>query len=440
MLQLCRLTKSERIIRFLVLYRGSYEVNMGTVDSEALFDSRMTVFKLSAQEQADVRAHGWTTHAGFAFSSSYTPNQIDDAPFVNAVLIPVLGAENHPSAHKLRRLLFESFTMAVQDLRVSMDRTSDSTPRRIPQPERAARFAKLQAKLVGLKLEDLLEPSHRLTDLAMQIHEDDAVRYVQWSECTSRNQEVQGEKKDKEVETKTWRPDSSGIVRESQAQSFQQADVASDYKFRQALARRGLAFVIANIMDYDVHEQLADHLTSAFVREPLQGYSKVSILQIEQADRHCFGRMANLTRMGIRQKPDGTYPLHDALSKTMASTEFNMLLMPDRAATSLKREREDQVTKAKPKAKSEAKTKTGGVPPPPKAPSRRQESKGRGKGKGVPDELKDLARNRPDGAPLCFGYNLGTCAKCEPGARCSRGWHQCMKPGCTANHPQNAHV
>ena len=155
--------------------------NMGTIDSEALFDSRMTLFKLSDQEQADVRAKGWTTRASFAFSSSYSPNQIDDAPFVNAVLIPILGAADHPSAHKLRRLLFESFTMSVQDLRVSMGRTSDSTPRRIPQPERAARFAKLQTKLSGLKLEDLLEPSHRLTDLAMQIHEDDAIRYVQWA-------------------------------------------------------------------------------------------------------------------------------------------------------------------------------------------------------------------------------------------------------------------
>ena len=94
----------------------------------------MTAFGIEQALQTRIRAAGWTTYAGYDFSTSYTPGQSDDAAFVTGVLIPILGAADHPAANKLRRLLFEAYTLAVQDLRSNMDRTADTGPRKVPQP------------------------------------------------------------------------------------------------------------------------------------------------------------------------------------------------------------------------------------------------------------------------------------------------------------------
>ena len=70
---------------------------------------------------------------------------------------------------------------------------------------------------------------------------------------------------------------------------------------------------------------------------------------------------------------------------------------------------------------------------------------GRGKGKRkssfvkLPPALVGMEAAGPDGSPRCFGYNLGTCKDAKPGAKCNRGWHVCMRPGCRKPHPQSEH-
>ena len=36
---------------------------------------------------------------------------------------------------------------------------------------------------------------------------------------------------------------------------------------------------------------------------------------------------------------------------------------------------------------------------------------------------------------LCFGFNLGNCTGAAPGEECQKGFHLCMKPGCSKPHP-----
>ena len=109
----------------------NFVVQMSTIDSEAVFDARMQVVGLAALDQTRIRALGWTTHSTFAYSSSFTPGQQDEAPFIAAVVVPVLGDAGHVNAAKLRRLLFESYTLSVQDLRSQLERTADDPPRKI---------------------------------------------------------------------------------------------------------------------------------------------------------------------------------------------------------------------------------------------------------------------------------------------------------------------
>jgi hypothetical protein len=419
-----------------------------TVDSEAVFDGRMTDIGLSAAEQAQIRLLGWTTHAKFAFSSSYAPGQADDHPFLERVVTPVLGAPDHPSAAMLRRLLFESYTLSVQQLRSQLERSSDDAPKKLPAAERANRLARLRARLPTLKLEDGLEPSHRLVDLMTQMHDDDYIHYIEWSDCTARRQEIQGEKKTRELDDKVWKPDASGVVRQQSTRIHPAADVGTDYKFRQMLSRRGLAFDLAGLLSYETHEILACKLMDEMSREPLIGYLTVSREQLERADRHVFMRLSELTRLGIRRRQDGTLPLENAMKIVVTETSFQFLLMPLQAGagsssskvidTGVKDPGAPLSRNARRKAAAKAKAAAAKTIPV-VTKQANQGPKAKGKGKGIPQQLQGLEVKKENGENICFGFNLGTCSLVAPGLRCPRGWHCCMIKKCNEPHPYSSH-
>ena len=417
---------------------------MSVVDSEAMFDSRMQTIGLTETEQTAVRQRGWTTHATFAHSSSYSPNNPDDAAFVRAVIVAVLGDPDHISAARLRRLFFESYTLTVQDVRLQLERTSDDPPRKLPQPERAARMARLATRLgTGISLKDGLEPSNRLIDAAIQCHDDDSIRYIGWGECTTRNQEVHGTKKDTDVEAKVWKPDATGVVREQPLPRAYVADTASDFKFRQALARRGVAFDIAGLCGFEIHERFSDVMMTEFLQEPLEGYLQVTMQQVEAADRHMFTRIAEMTRAGIRRRPDGRLPMELAINTVLAETKFNCTLMgrqAGRAASTGTLPRDpttEPLSKRQRQAANKAKAAAAAKAPVAVAKGKGKgadKGAGKGKGKGIPEALKGYPTRNTAGEPFCFGFALGTCTACAPGAKCGKGWHLCMIPGCTLPH------
>ena len=60
-------------------------------------------------------AYGWSNMAEFAFSATFQPGAPYEAPFINEVVVPILGEESHPKKASLRRLLFDSFTAMAAD-------------------------------------------------------------------------------------------------------------------------------------------------------------------------------------------------------------------------------------------------------------------------------------------------------------------------------------
>lgn len=418
------------------------------IDSEALFDSRMQAIGFSQAEQQKIRSLGWSSHSTFAFSSAFTPGQADESQFVQSVIVPVLGEPAHASAAKLRRLLFESYTLTVQDMRGQLERNTDDPPRKLPQAERASRFAKLATRLgVGIQLKDGLEPSNRLVDLAIQLHDDDAIAYIPWSACTSRNQEVLGHKKDSDSDAKVWKPDANGVVRERPVLRSDTADTASDYKFRQALSRRGIALDLAALCSFEVHEMLADVLMTEFQQAAIANHSAVTMEQIEQADQHLFIRLAELTRSGIRRRPDGTLPMEDGIKQILRETKFNCLLMPLQinkrpamASSGVEAPLSKRARKAGAKAAAAEKSQPAGKGAQVRL-SAAPGPKGAGKGrKGIPAALAGLNHRTATNEPICFGFALGTCTAVAPGSKCPKGWHTCMKPGCDLKHSLADHV
>eukprot|EP00973_Karenia_brevis_P075586 10501252-Karenia_brevis.AAC.1 len=79
-----------------------------------------------------------------------------------------------------------------------------------------------------------LECSYQLADKCFQMHEDNALKYLQWNELTLREQEISGVKKDKELVT-----DPMGVVRSRDRERELVADVSTDLLLRFALQRRG---------------------------------------------------------------------------------------------------------------------------------------------------------------------------------------------------------
>eukprot|EP00971_Amphidinium_carterae_P165649 3283638-Amphidinium_carterae.1 len=108
---------------------------------------------------------GWDTYAKYAFSSAYTPGTSNEEPFINNVVIPILGDAQHRQIPILRWLVFETYYYVSSDTGVKSKRTSDDAPQKLPHADRVARMIRLKKRFFGRPLEGPYEPAHHLIDL-----------------------------------------------------------------------------------------------------------------------------------------------------------------------------------------------------------------------------------------------------------------------------------
>ena len=283
------------------------------LESEAIFEERVTAMGLADFLEGFKRL-GWGTHGTFAYSSSYVPGAVDDSKFVQDVVIPLLERDDHPKKSLVRRLFFESYTVATAELRRRHDRTEEDAPRRVPASEKEARRSQLAARLApGVELKGELDPSYSLIDAAVQMHEDNTLIYLDWEVCTKREMELTATKKDK-----TWKPDAAGVVKEKVVDRAPLADTSTDLKLRFTLQRRGLALDIADLLAYEEHQKIVDWLLGEYHRIAPDGYNRVSLEQVHHADREIFRCLQEVCRGGIKRRVDGKRPLEDNLEKVLA--------------------------------------------------------------------------------------------------------------------------
>ena len=420
---------------------------MATIDSKAFFDSRMAAIGLSDVEATAIRARGWTTLAEFAYSSAFTPGQQDDTKFIDDVVIPVLGAAQHGSVAKLRRLLYEAYTLSVAELKTKLTRTDSDPPIRMNMPERNSRLQKLRARLSGLSITESLEPSHKLVDTFVQMCEDDCIRYVPWEELTERAQEINGVVKDKEI-VSGFKPDAQGFLKAASESKSASADVTSDLRMKQALTRRGLAMDLAGLCSYETHQLLVEFFMREFLRPPLSDHSSTSLEQIKRADRHVFTRIAEHTLTGIRPTGAGVLPVQVAITAIMLEPTLAYLLMQLPSSSKSVRANADPADKADRKRKHDEmqaaqqaakKAKMSGKKGSAKgsSSSNNPSPKAKGVGKGsarLPTGLIGKSAVTADGRRKCFAFNLAGCSLAQAGGECSKGWHLCMEVGCDKPH------
>ena len=112
--------------------------------------------------------------------------------FDDEIMTPLFGAANHVDKAKVRRLHFEAYSYAAADMTMTMSRTDDDPPRRMANAERETRWSTLVVRLTGMTLAGIYEPSHAIVNACAEIYDSNVLRYVEWAECTQRNQELNG--------------------------------------------------------------------------------------------------------------------------------------------------------------------------------------------------------------------------------------------------------
>ena len=136
-------------------------------DSKAVFSRKLKEYGLLDKQDAFTAA-GFTTHAELAYAFNFVPGQSNDDNFqalCDTVLGPVTADNTQIRKPALRRLHFESYTIAIKHIQQLADKPEDEVrPAKIPVPEREARFKEFKRKYSGLNIENELEPSNTLID------------------------------------------------------------------------------------------------------------------------------------------------------------------------------------------------------------------------------------------------------------------------------------
>eukprot|EP00439_Symbiodinium_sp_Y106_P018239 s11151_g2.t1 len=236
-------------------------------------------------------------------------------------------------------------------------------------------------------------------------------------------------------------------------------DASSELQVRYCLMRRGLALDQAGILTYEHHEALTEKLFQARLSTPPPNYSKVTMAQVESADRKFFTLMGERTRAGI--KAGANYSKVTMAQVESADRKF-FTLMGERTRAGIKAgaagrpcdlsfneclECSEFLTMLQPRPYAVANPdnswkwrKLDDERPaerPAKGKGRKgKEAKGKGKGKSsqsdfarVPQALLALGcvgMHPQTKQRFCYNFNLKTCSD----ANCTRGAHVCAVKGC----------
>ena len=325
-----------------------------------------------------------------------------------------------------KRILFESQTLMMHTFKATA-RGEESVPKKMSAPERQARLERQREQLRGLDIQGPLEPSHSLYDLCASMIEKNEVAYISPSKCLSRQQELMGTKPEKEIQLDSTK--TALVVKEQN--NVAEINITSDLSLYQAMQRRTLALDLTGLVSYEVMRKWIDRLFSLYSQPPAPGFQKVSQAQLLRADRQAFIRLNELHTGSLKSAVGAGKPLDPYVEKLEGDMTVTYFMLP--VPTSHSASSADQGDKDT-KRPSPPNNKGGQTP----KKFQKGSSKGGNKGKKrdpIPQALKGMHSRTPQGDPICFSYNLGTC---KQGASCPRK-HVCAMPNCYKGHPQTEH-
>ena len=406
-------------------------------DSAAAFEKQAAHLGLLPEYVRGLKRDGITNLGRLAFSCGQPGSPLADQEVKDLLQRAApLRAVTVGDIVVAKRLIFEAQTSMVALTRAQADPVADPSLRKMPAAERTSRLAEQKLRLTGLNLSGPLEVAHQVYDIINGMSESETLKYLAPSKCITRLQEIQAAKPPKELKL-----DSTGqglLVKE--AQSDQTCGVNGELDLWEAMTRRSLAFDACGIIDYEIFQKWVQYMFQVMRQPAPPGFKQPGITQLLRTDRQAFVRMQELTRDGIKPKPDGTRPLDQILQDMAQDHTVMFYMLPTIAPASRKAD------KPKPKAKAAAWEGHGnddGQNWKKTKPSQwKQQQKGQkhwgagGASAGkLPAALKGCAASLPDGSRLCFAYNISGCDK---GDNCDKGKHLCATKGCHDKHPHYA--
>ena len=420
------------------------------LESAAVFASRALQVGMTEDELNALIAAKYDTMGRFAYCCNYQPAQPDETPLLRVYdkIFPAkqIGSpqEDSGSVSNFRRLFYESHTCAVIEMKSRLDHTEGEPVRQMQAPERAARHEAQEARLSGWRLSGEFECSHQLIDKVAHQFDSNELRYINLEDCTCREQEITGEKKDKKVEVAVRGGGKLEIAMGSEDDDYK-ADISTDLRVKNALIRRALAYDQCGLMDFKLQETWIARMFQAMAEPPMIGYHPTTLEQCLRTDKKIFIRMAELCRATILPSMGKPRPLDVAFTKVSESVEIQLLLAPlqKSMSSSAAAVRDGPYSKGHGKGgKSEhgkGHGKGGGGKGGGKSGKGKANSKGkRGKSSGPSSVPKGCQSQTSDGKYICYAFNdANGCQQggnVQPGERCSKGFHVCGKRNCGGHH------
>lgn len=150
------------------------------LDSTAEFKRRAELLGIAQPIIDAISALHLDSYGRFAFSIAYNPGQADDTPFTD-LANRLNGGAPLPAGQLagLRRLFWESHTLALADLKQRSEHGSESVNKKLPRPNAKQGPANEQrTRLVGVTWGPDSEPSHQLVDRFVPMCEENVISYV----------------------------------------------------------------------------------------------------------------------------------------------------------------------------------------------------------------------------------------------------------------------
>ena len=418
-------------------------------DSKTVFAARLAELELSSLKPK-FDANGWFCFADFAMACS-DMNGRDPALFKTDVLDPLLG-EDKSKIPRVRRLYVQAYTAHAQ----MIEKMNDPAPERpltMHPLDRDARTTDLKTRIRGFKLLGDSEPSFALINRMTTILNNGIVSYEGWEKLTSRDQEVN---------CVTAVPGMRLVTGTDGAVTFvaipdagPSTDLNGELRWDLALRRRGLAMDIAGLCSWESHMEWHEQMKFAYLEEPPPTYCRPDWVQLLQADRKLWTRVATACAASCKAKPGSAVTNFEEIwLNLIQSQEIKHYLLPRHGGSTsssssssavppqshgpdkVVRRLENELAKAR-KEILQQKRRVGQMG--------NSDVKGKGKGKNRNDKrlrntggsfLKDFAAKgnvtrTKEGTNICFNYNLPSgCSAAAPGQRCPKGLHVCSHPNC----------
>ncbi|CAE7270489.1 unnamed protein product [Symbiodinium sp. CCMP2592] len=297
-------------------------------DSQPFFEQHATKIGMERALLDKFIAGGIRTVSQAAYAAT-PPGQVLTDDKVTA-LCTTLG-EARPSLAQLtvvKRLLFESQTMSLANLKANIEQQPDSTVRKLPGAERAQRLELQATRLGGLEIKHDLEPAFCVYDAVTTQVEQGSLKYIHPSNVPTRQQELSQAKPAKEL---TLDASGNGLSIQDK-QSKVQAQLGTEMATYRALQRRGLAYDLVGVLSFRVHERWLQKAFAHMSAPAPPGYSRPSLQQVLRADRALWlelaGRQPTLTRSPANAPLTDARCLDRAFEEASHTMDVNFHFMP----------------------------------------------------------------------------------------------------------------